>query len=233
MKIPCAVARDLMSLEGDGRYAEETRLILRRHLDECPDCARIRADMEKPVAVEPVSQAESAAFRESAKKLRRRNPLRMGLEAAGLLLAAIILVALGVNGYWQLTCSNFDVPMEQYDFELFQTENGQVYGSFQFKEGVKPTTTSICWVHPDRDGVLQIEYNKPVIETDKWRAERPRGHTNWLYLSFIDGKLCYYLDEDLQTTVEVKEIRLGYRNRKDYRVIWREGQEIPMGQEID
>ena len=231
MKIPCAVARDLMSIEENARHAEETRPILQRHLDECPDCARIYADTEKPVTVEPVSTAESEAFRESAKKLRRRNPLRVGLEVAGLLLAAVILIALGVNGYWQLTCPNFDVPMEQYDYELFQRENGDVYGFLQFKEGVKPTMALMCLVLPDRDGVLQIEYNKPVIETEKWSKGRPRGRTDWLYLRFIDGKLCYYEDEYLRETVEVKEIRLAYSNRTGYRVIWREGEGIPVAGE--
>lgn len=228
MKIPCAVARDLMSVEENGRYAEETRPILQKHLSECPDCARIRADMERPVAVEPVSEAESERFREKALETERNNPLKTALRAAGLILGAIILILLGVNGYSHLTMCDYDVPMNQYDYELFRTEDGDVYGHLQFKEGVKPTRASMSLSGPDREGVLEIEYKKPIIETEKWSKGRPRGQTNWLCLRFNDGKLCYFTGEDMQEAAEVKEIRLAYANGTGYRVIWREGEEIPM-----
>ena len=135
---------------------------------------------------------------------------------------------LGVNGFWQLTRPDFDVPMDQYDYELFQTEDGKVYGTLRFKAGVRPTLASggLHYI----DGILEIEHRKPVIDTAKRPEDELESRTDWLYLQFIDGKLYYYTDEYLTKTAEVKDIRLVYRNG-DFRPLWREGDDIPVKRE--
>ena len=224
MKIPCPVARDLMTLGESGRYADTTRPMLEGHLAQCPACAKIFADMARPAAVEAVSGAESAAFRESARRLRRKNPLRTALNAVSLSLLTLILVLLGVNGYSRLTFCDYDVPMAQYDYELFRTEKGNVYGHLQFKEGVRPTIASLSLSGPN-DGVLEIIYSKPIINTGGHVPTR--SLTDWLYLICADGKLLYFEDLELTKTTPVKEIRLAYQNSDGYRVLWREGEDIP------
>ena len=61
MKIPCGVARDLMSLEGGGRYPDQTRPILQSHLEACPDCAGLYAETKRaaPVAAVDAAAAEN------------------------------------------------------------------------------------------------------------------------------------------------------------------------------
>ena len=228
MKIPCPVARDLMSLGGSGRYADAARPMLEKHLAECPDCAALYAEMTREVAVEAVSEAAAAAFRAGAREMKRKNPLRTALKAASLSLLALILILLGVNGYSHLTFCDYDVPMEQYDYQLFQTENGNVYGRLQFKQGVRPTIASLTLSGPN-DGVLEISYSKPIINTGGRSGER--SLTDWLYLICVDGKLFYFEDLYLTKTIEIKEVRLTYQNSGGYRVLWREGEDIPLSQE--
>lgn len=238
MKIPCAIARDLMSIEEKGRYAEATRPILQRHLDECPDCARICAAMEKPVAVEPVGAAEATDFRREAEKKKRRNPLRTALKWMALALAALLLISAGVFAFIQLYDTQFDVPMDQYTAMLYQTSDGAFYLHARTIDGVKSFTGMFVlnYAQVSESGILSIRCLKSLLEP--YHGGRPFKIEQYMEPRLVvrEGKLYAwtYADYGSRTVKllgEVTELRKDYRHGNGYETVWRAGDEIPVSDE--
>ncbi|MBO4297797.1 MAG: zf-HC2 domain-containing protein [Clostridia bacterium] len=238
MKIPCAVARDLMSLEDGGAYAEQTRNILRRHLEECPECAKMYAETRRAVSGAVVGAAEAEVFRREAGKKKRKNPLRTALKWAALSLAALLLVGAGVFAFIQLYDTQFDVPMDQYTAALYQTGDGAFYLHARTIDGAKSFTGMFVlnYARVSETGVLSIRCLKSLLEP--YRGGRPFKIEQYMEPRLVmrEGKLYAWTYEDygsgtVRLLGEVTEIRKDYRHGDGCETVWRAGDEIPVSSE--
>ena len=51
MKYDCEIIRDLLPLYAEEIASPASTAMVRAHLEECPDCARLLAQMQRPVPV--------------------------------------------------------------------------------------------------------------------------------------------------------------------------------------
>ena len=89
MKLPCAVARDLLPLYAEDMVEQETKTLMDEHLKACDDCRRRLSEMNVP-AETPVDTAKP--LQNLKKQLRRKR-----LYAAAL---AALCVFVGVYTYF-------------------------------------------------------------------------------------------------------------------------------------
>jgi|GEM_PF-5720489 len=247
MKIPCGIARDLMSVGGDRRYPEQTQRILRRHLETCPDCARIYAEMMKPIAVAAVSPEESERFRRMAGEMKRKNPLRISLRVAALVLAALLLMGAGVFAFVQVHNMQFDVPFDQYTVELRQSGEGVPYlhaeadaaafaGRF-FYDGFEPDDSAVAG-----SGVYTVGCFKSLrqrlfadgasdVRTNIDTAIFLRGGKLYAFRCFAHSGSGRDVEE-YTFLGEITEIRKAYGNSRGYETVWRAGDAIPVSDEF-
>lgn len=104
MKYDCAIIRDLLPLYAEEMVSPASAALVREHLEECPDCARLLAQMQRPVPVRAEPEA-AAPLRKLKKTLHRR-----GLAAA---LAVCLVTAVCVGGGFALYHHTDPVTLKQ------------------------------------------------------------------------------------------------------------------------
>ena len=90
MNMPCAVIRDLLPLYAEDLASEESRELVQKHLDGCPDCRARLETLKEPAAPEPDA---SQALRAVKKEFRRRRVLAVLLAALLVFLPLFALLA--------------------------------------------------------------------------------------------------------------------------------------------
>ena len=118
----CDIARDLMPLAIDGVCAEGSRRFLDEHLQQCPPCQGIYAQMRAaPIPMVTAAPAqEEQAFRQSLRCLGRR--LR-ALWIALAVLAAAFIVLLGISGVQQLLWNRTDTAaLDTYTVTFYRQD---------------------------------------------------------------------------------------------------------------
>lgn len=102
MKISCNIIRDLLPLYADDMVSEDSRQLVKEHLEKCRECSAMLEEMKK--------ENQTVAFKERSgdfshedeirplKNIRRR--IRRKRIVSVVLTAALILTACGVGNYW-------------------------------------------------------------------------------------------------------------------------------------
>ena len=86
--LTCGVVRDLLPSYVEGLTSQETNTAVERHLADCPDCTRLRADLagETPPPPEEVKEVDYL------KKVKRRGRRRVVAAVA----VTVLVLALGI-----------------------------------------------------------------------------------------------------------------------------------------
>lgn len=87
MKLSCDVARDLLPLYHDGVCSDESRGLVEKHLQNCPDCSAILGELRGEIEIPHEEPNDGAVL----KKLRK-NVKQAWLRGAAAVLAAVVLV---------------------------------------------------------------------------------------------------------------------------------------------
>lgn len=85
----CSIVRDLLPLYTDGLTAPETDSFIRRHLRECPECAKILARLQAPIEAPP--EDEAGRILRALQRKKRRS-----LTAAAIVCVLFLGVLLAV-----------------------------------------------------------------------------------------------------------------------------------------
>ena len=112
MNLPCGVIRDLLPLYAEELASEETKALVREHLDGCPDC---RNQLEGLLQPRPAEPDGTAALRAVKKGIRRRR-----LLAA---LLAALLVFLPLLAAFAYATDKQPVPYEEGLIAVESEEN--------------------------------------------------------------------------------------------------------------
>lgn len=118
MKYDCEIIRDLLPLYAEEIASPASTAMVRAHLEECPDCARLLAQMQRPVPV----RAETAAPLQKLKKTLWKKRLVTAL-------AVCAVTAVCVGGGYGLYNHTTPVTLEQAALWPFvtQMEGEKVY----------------------------------------------------------------------------------------------------------
>ena len=127
--LTCGVVRDLLPSYVEGLTSQETNGAVERHLSECPDCARLRADMAVPAGEERVEQSREVDYLKRVKRGSRRR-----VAAAILCTLAVIAAGIAVKLFiigepagregmsWSVRCDE-----NAMDLRVFSTWSGIAY----------------------------------------------------------------------------------------------------------
>lgn len=100
MKHECEIVRDLMPMCIDGTASEKTKQMVDEHVEECPPCSGVYAEMKGEAKLALPVQNASPEFVTTVKKMKSRRQRRTWLTLLlGVVLAGLVAL-LGVHGYY-------------------------------------------------------------------------------------------------------------------------------------
>ena len=145
--LTCGVVRDLLPSYVEGLTSQETNTAVERHLADCPDCTRLRADLagETPPPPEEVKEVDYL------KKVKRRGRRRVVAAVA----VTVLVLALGIAAKLFLIGSpaNWDT-WENYNFTARTNVPNQLDISFYPDE--LPDTAYCHWNVTNENGIVCV-----------------------------------------------------------------------------
>ena len=149
--LTCGVVRDLLPSYVEGLTSQETNTAVERHLADCPDCTRLRADLagETPPPPEEVKEVDYL------KKVKRRGRRRVVAAVA----VTVLVLALGIAAKLFLIGSpaNWDT-WENYNFTARTNVPNQLDISFYPDE--LPDTAYCHWNVTNENGIVCVSARK-------------------------------------------------------------------------
>ena len=149
--LTCGVVRDLLPSYVEGLTSQETNTAVERHLADCPDCTRLRADLagETPPPPEEVKEVDYL------KKVKRRGRRRVVAAVA----VTVLVLALGIAAKLFLIGSpaNWDT-WENYNFTARTNVPNQLDISFYPDE--LPDTAYCHWNVTNENGIVCVNARK-------------------------------------------------------------------------
>lgn len=251
-RIPCNVIKDLMVLYEDDVCSEESRQMVKEHIEECEECRKLfLMTKEKLPDISLGENGEEVrnsidelkeVSRRTCKKLERKITYRHILIVSLALVAAILVSSVWTE--WLKYEVNV-VPKEDVEItELYELESGDIYCTFKCKE-------NFMYVNPSRlrvpegmgfqdcdDGWQEIyfQYSRPF-------GERPVIEVvsnNQISVVFSRVDTYGMINEDGEWTApdgythKCAAIYYGRTDKEDTLLVWKEGQEIkPAPKEIE
>lgn len=148
--LTCGVVRDLLPSYVEGLTSQETNTAVERHLADCPDCTRLRADLagETPPPPEEVKEVDYL------KKVKRRGRRRVVAAVA----VTVLVLALGIAAKLFLIGSpaNWDT-WENYNFTVRANVPNQLDISFYSEQ----LDTAYCnWKVTNENGIVRVSARK-------------------------------------------------------------------------
>ena len=122
MRHECDIVRDLMPMCVDGTASDKTRAMVEEHVEECPPCDKVYAEMQREAKLELPVQSAAPEFVTTVKKMRSRRKRRTWLTLLlGVMIAAVVAVA-GLAGYsWYFVKPH---PIEDAQLTLVVSNDG-------------------------------------------------------------------------------------------------------------
>ena len=149
--LTCGVVRDLLPSYVEGLTSQETNTAVERHLADCPDCTRLRADLagETPPPPEEVKEVDYL------KKVKHRGRRRVVAAVA----VTVLVLALGIAAKLFLIGSpaNWDT-WENYNFTARTNVPNQLDISFYPDE--LPDTAYCHWNVTNENGIVCVSARK-------------------------------------------------------------------------
>ncbi|MDR0929774.1 MAG: zf-HC2 domain-containing protein [Oscillospiraceae bacterium] len=238
----CGIARDLMPLVIDGVAGEASRTLVEAHLEECPDCQRVMADMSVEIGA-GVADEKDEKFIRFCLKLRRGLSWKRALKVIPLTLLVVFVAVLGI------AFAEYKLVIERHAYapefcELGLTERGYLILHYS-SDGMSGTSTG--GIASGEEGIVHItpytniwaklfgNYDKDETITDndlRWVDGMIRRETFSPddFKAGDDGKA--FLKPDAQPTyTEIKELRIGTLD--DYIIAYRAGDELTVWEDSE
>ena len=156
MKLSCNVARDLLPLYHDGVCSDESRALLKEHLESCPECSAILTELRGEIEVPHEEPDDGAALVQIGRQVKKGRK-RAWLKGAAVVLAAVVLIWAGAfwhsnrasertramylrfaEGQTQFADDGYPYDYEwvhgNYLFQVKLPEEGSSYGDVQVRE---------------------------------------------------------------------------------------------------
>ena len=100
MKHDCDIVRDLMPMCIDGTASDKAKTMVEEHVQECPLCDKIYAEMKGETKIELPVQSASTEFVTTVKKMQKQRKRRTWLTLlTGVIIAAVVALT-GFAGYF-------------------------------------------------------------------------------------------------------------------------------------
>ena len=122
MKHDCDIVRDLMPMCIDGTASDKAKTMVEEHVQECPPCDKVYAEMKGEAKIELPVQPAAPEFVTTVKKMKSRRKRRTWLTLLlGIAIAALVAWA-GFYGYYWYYVE--PVPMDDVQLSLVVSNDG-------------------------------------------------------------------------------------------------------------
>ena len=122
MKHDCDIVRDLMPMCIDGTASDKAKTMVEEHVQECPPCEKIYAEMKGEAKIELPVQSASPEFVTTVKKMQKQRKRRTWLTLlTGVIIAAVVALAGFAGYYWY--CVDM-APLETANLSVVTTSDG-------------------------------------------------------------------------------------------------------------
>ncbi|MBQ8228787.1 MAG: zf-HC2 domain-containing protein [Clostridia bacterium] len=148
----CDVIRDLIPLYIDDCCSEESRAIVKEHLEKCPDCNSLFEEMKAPTIAKPIVPAP--------KKLKSLNSWKASILQSVLLFVSFALITIGVflevatsfsdatNGNWAfylvIPTTGFMLSLANWYFVRFY-KSKKAFSNFSWLATLGITVVADVW----------------------------------------------------------------------------------------
>lgn len=231
MNKQCPIIRDLLPSYIDGLCSDESKRFVEGHLAECAACTNEYTAMKADYAKADAGEADGAAVLQSMHKTYRS--IRVRTLVIAVLVAVLVFVGL-IGAYAFLQSYSIGIPGTEADlFSMAQSPSGDLYymfGSSQYEYNGRSTRIRIV----EEENALYYDLYRPIGRTKLSPEESAqqearisvlnnplaaftigaRMENSRIYIQWDDGPL------------EIKKIYIGTED--DYRLVWQEGEEIPL-----
>ena len=177
--LTCGVVRDLLPSYVEGLTAPETNAAVERHLSDCADCERLRAELaskDVPGAPEEVKEVDYL------KKVRRRGRRRvmMAVAVTVLVLALGIVTKVFIIGepiqVQDLNCTITDTTEKFLELRLYSNRSGILYRNLKTEK---------------RDGIVSISGRQVPCSSDRSSEYRPLISLAGIHEIWVCGRLVW------------------------------------------
>ncbi len=171
MNKECDTIRDLMPLVLDDVASENSKNMVARHVEGCKECReymeQLMADLP-PATAEEVRQ-EQQANREAARMLRKKKRTRF-IKALllGVLIASFVY-GIALFAWNRVVIQTKPVPMESYQLNLYQLEDGNIYVTADLHD-YKKSGFTVSMQYDERSLYLSMQmqpYSSDSIASDQ------------------------------------------------------------------
>ena len=122
MKHECDIVRDLMPMCVDGTASDKAKTMVEEHVQECPPCDKIYAEMKGETRIELPVQSAAPEFVTTVKKMKSRRKRRTWLTLlTGVIIAAVVALWGFIGYYWY--CVDM-APLESANLSVVTTSDG-------------------------------------------------------------------------------------------------------------
>ena len=201
--LTCGVVRDLLPSYVEGLTSQETNTAVERHLADCQDCARLRADLTGETA-DPAEESKEVDY---LKKVKRRGRRRVVMAVA----VTVLVLALGIAAKL---------------FLIGEPANWDYWDNFNFTARTNvPNQLDICF-YPDE--LLDTAYcywnvtnENGIVRVSAWKVLPSVFHDaseHWEHIS-LDGVREVWVADQLvwQGGVEIwEQINRVYQAKTPY-----------------
>ena len=132
MKITCDIIRDLLPLYVDDVLSEDSRKLVREHLENCTDCQAQLRQMEGDLLLPEASEKRADMEKETFLKIKRRLRLKQVMAAV---ICGVCLLGIFAGGHYLYYERKVYIPYEETGFrveedKLYADRNwyGRLYG---------------------------------------------------------------------------------------------------------
>lgn len=230
MKLPCKLVEDILPLYHDGVCSDETRKLVKNHVDECFECRMLLKKLDGEIAVPP-------RVIDDAKPLRRirhewlRTRKRALIKGAAM---AVVAAALIISAWWALTDLKLvPVPTEKIAInDLSVTSDGAIAFQLLIDDG-----RELRYVQTDIDSASGTVYLTPRRAVIEPRREGNRymslnGEYFFVRMEAMSGeKPGPAMERFLSLVADADITRLCLGTEKDCVVLWEEGKTLPTATE--
>lgn len=171
-ELTCAIVRDLLPSYVEGLTSEETNQAVDAHLASCPDCKRLRTELDAPPETETAEQRREVDY---LKTVKRRNGKRIVLAVV----CTILLIVGGLAANIFLIGGTADVSTMAWETEVsggtltlnvMSAASANAYYGWKTERdesGIVNITARevlVSAIHPDGSGTVQVPLDDGVRE---------------------------------------------------------------------
>lgn len=96
MKYDCDLIRDLLPLYADGVCSETSRAVVEEHLDECPDCRRMAAELGQTELEDALREEKESVIAYAVRRFRRRSAAVGSAVSGAVLFPILVFLVVGL-----------------------------------------------------------------------------------------------------------------------------------------